>query len=346
MARSVAAAGFCVLLLAAVLLTTGNGDGPAAAVRRNELVAAGTAGNLKKETGEQLLLDGVEQVAKTKKMMEVRARTLARRIRSLTRAVKAEETSLKSHGAKVKMSQLQDFKSGVDGIEAAFKRVSSLAKITATGGKEHFTLPAKIQAQQKKLLDAALMMVDKATMDDKAAGLKRSATQKDEAAYNKALIKAATSNADLQRARAKKAHRQADALLLAKETHLLKARERREALEQLAAARRTKEENTALSLQRNIDKTITSAVNDAQHDLATKTPKRPSKSTVMHWASAAKAAVKGDTRTVHAFCNKQGDSQDCVEALTRQAAAKKPCNPEMPGYYSCLGVKSTGGTLD
>jgi len=188
-------------------------------------------------------------------------------------------------------------------------------------------------------------MVDKAMTDDRAAATAATASKMDDTAYKQALVKAAMSNAHLQRARAKHAIQQADTVLLAREKRLLKAREQREALEQLAAAQRSKDQSQATAMQREIDHTISHAVRDAEQDLARNTPKRPSKHTVQQWAAAATAAARGDTPALHAFCNKQGDSRGCVKALRRHGASKKPCDPEMPGYFACLGVQSTGGTL-
>ena len=113
----------CVLLLAAVILTTGHGDGPAARVR-SELVAAS-----KRETGEQVLLDGVDQVARTKKVLALRGRMLAHRIRSLARTVKEEERTLRRDGAK--KSQMQDLQSDVDGIQVATTLAHAACRLPA-----------------------------------------------------------------------------------------------------------------------------------------------------------------------------------------------------------------------
>jgi len=325
----------CLLLVAAAVLTPGGRPDAAA---RAALLATGRA----EAAPEQLLLHGYERVAHTKKLLELRGRTLAKQIRSLTRAVDREEIALKRHGVHVKASDLEDFKSDVDSIKASFSRVRHAAKLSAAAmqtdahGKK---LPAKVRVQQKKLLDKARKLVDSAIKDDTQAAEKRSAVKKDDAAYKEALIEAAQANTAYSREKAKLKQRAAEAALLKKEKGLLKARERREALER-------KNEAKATALQREIDATISRAVKSAKRDLAgKKTPSKPAKGVVLKWAAAAEAAKRGDTRAVHSFCNSQADSQSCAKALLRHGTSKKPCNPEMAGYFRCLGVEDTGGTL-
>lgn len=68
----------CLLLVAAAVLTPGGRPDAAA---RAALLATGRA----EAAPEQLLLHGYERVAHTKKLLELRGRTLAKQIRSLTR---------------------------------------------------------------------------------------------------------------------------------------------------------------------------------------------------------------------------------------------------------------------
>jgi hypothetical protein len=72
-----AAGGACILLVAAAVLTPGGRPDAAA---RAALLATGRA----EAAPEQLLLHGYERVAHTKKLLELRGRTLAQWIRPLT----------------------------------------------------------------------------------------------------------------------------------------------------------------------------------------------------------------------------------------------------------------------
>jgi len=335
-ARLAAPASGALLLLAAAALLAARAGVPAAG--RGERVAP--AG-------------GFEQVAQAKKLVETRGRTLARRLRSLTRAVDDDEHALKESGLHVRLSQLQGFKLDVGDLKSAFARVSTKVKIpaqeaAAKGGAHARRLPAAVREKQKKLLDKALALADSAIEDDSKAAAKRAAWQKDEAAYKQALVAAAQSHASLRRAEAKLHKRKTEGVLLVKEKALLKARERREALQRVATARRDTADAADRSLQRKIDSTIAHALADAKRELARKAharSKTPSKAVVMQWAAAAKAAKRGDSGAVHAFCSAQAHSKDCVSVLQHHAASKKPCNPEKPGYFQCLGVENTGGTL-
>jgi len=339
-ARKTTAGAGLLLLAAAALLSARSG---APALGRGELAPAPGA-----RAGEAAF-----EVAQATRRVEVRGRTLRRRIRSLTRAVEREEDALKKSGVHVKLSQLQDFKLDVGDLKSAFARVSAEVKLpaaeaSAPDGKDGGRLPAAVREKQKKMLDKALALADSAIKDDSMAAAKRVAWQKDEAAYHQALVKAAKSNSDIKGAEAKKESIDAIATLLQKEKALLKAREHREALQRLAKSRHDKLVALDEALQHKLDSTIESALKDAKRALArknTQNSSKPIKAVVMQWAAAAKAAKRGDTGVVHAFCSAQADSKDCVSALKRHAASKKPCSPLNPGYFQCLGIKDTGGTL-
>ncbi len=339
-AARLAPAGAGLLLLAAAALLTARSGAPA--LGRGELAPAPEA-----RAGDAAL-----EVAQATRRVEIRGRTLRRRIRSLTRAVDHEEDALKQSGVNVKLSQLQDFKLDVGDLKSAFARVSAEVKLpaaaaSAPNGKDGGRLPVAVREKQKKMLDKALALADSAIEDDSMTAAKRAAWQKDEAAYHEALIKAAKSNSDIKGAEAKKESIEAMATLLQKEKALLKAREHREALQRLAKSRHDKLVALDEALQHKLDSTIANALKDAKRALAKKNTQnsKPSKAVVMQWAAAAKAAKRGDTGAVHAFCSEQADSKACVSALKRHAASKKPCSPLNPGYFQCLGVKDTGGTL-
>lgn len=327
-----------VLVLAAALLTP-RGQ-PDAAVRA-ALLAAGHG----EASPQQLLMHGYERVAHTKKVLELRGRTLARRIRALTRAVNGEAKALKRHGVHVKMSELDDVKNDVADIRAAFSRATHAAKLSAATTSLQTTapdknVPARVLVEQKRLLEKARKLADAAIKDDSKAAAKKAAATSDDAAYKQALVEAAQDHAKYQRQRAKLQQRAAEAVLLKKEKALLKAREKREALERSTEAKAT-------ALQQEIDATISRAAKSAKRDLARKEASaKPTKGVVLKWAAAAKAAKRGDTHAVDSFCNTQADSKGCKKTLLRHAASKKPCDPEMAGYFRCLGVEDTGGTLD
>ena len=330
----------CVLLLFAAVVFTERGSARSELVASAALRASSATDKAVSIAADKALHDGVDKLEQTKRFLELRGRTLARRMQALTRAVKDEEEALKRHGVETSVSQIQDVDVDIDDMQSALKRVSRVVKIPAL--KEEKERSTKVTAEQKTMLDKSLVLVDLALKNDQKAAAEKKATEKEEAAYKQALVKAVHYDTKLEQEKSKIAVRKSEAEVLKKEKALLRAREHREALERLAEARRKKED----ALQKDIDASIARGLRAAKSVLN----KVPSKDVARSWAAALKAAVKGDNHSVAKFCSTQTARKDCVRMLFQHAhaqhrSAKKPCNAELPGYFRCIGVTDTGGTL-
>ena len=323
------------------------------------------------------LANGIEEVERTKRLLAARGRLLAQRIAALRGAVREEVVQLARHG--VPAAQLSDMREDTRDIQAALASVAKLAKLKHWRVKAPVPapLPSKVRAKQKRLLDRALKLADKAVADDKSSTAKRRAAAREDKAYRHALAAAAQAHRALNR-KQEQLNEQRHALqLLNEEKALLKAHEHREARQRRARAQKQEKDHAMAVTQHDIDAAIAAAEKAAKADLSRQArqgaaaavarvaPASPGSGTVLTWAGAATAAERGDMHTVKAFCQSQSESTGCMTALTAhehharglgsasgqnkrgaaQGRVHLPCDPQKPGYFKCLGIHSTGGTL-
>ena len=338
--------------------------------KRGDLPSRGVALVDRQKDTASALEDSVEHVERTKMLMKLRGRVLARQISSLKKAVVDNEKPLERSG--LPSLQVSDIEDDIAAFEAEFENVAKLAQLgKVTKGGSH-KAPASVVAKQKKLLDQARALAGKALADDEIADAKRKAAEQDEEAYKQALISAGKAHLEAKREKVQIAQRAAALTLLKKAKAVLKAREQREQREKLVQQAREKseaEKRKIMAMQHKLDVTIAAAEKEALSDLrknahaevSFKVPLKMSKTSALAWAHAADAAARGDSHAVITFCRTQAHSRACMESLARHRASggkratragstghgghARACNAAEPGYFECLGVHDTGGTL-